>query len=71
MNVSKVDGTSEFFIISDVYHVENVEGVDQLKAAVDSGSKKVHSLSKSLRPCVCLEPNGKLFAELCNRFGSF
>ncbi|XP_049268585.1 uncharacterized protein LOC125757225 [Rhipicephalus sanguineus] len=72
VDVSKVDGTSEIFIISDVYHITNFEEVDHLKEAVSSGSKKVHSLSKSLRPCVCLELNGKLlFAELCNRFGSF
>ncbi|XP_049268710.1 uncharacterized protein LOC119382228 [Rhipicephalus sanguineus] len=71
VDVSKVDGTSKIFIISDVYHITDFEEVDHLNEAVNSGSKKVHSLSKSLRPCVCLELNGKLFAELCNRFGSF
>uniref|UniRef100_A0A224YMA5 Cr1-8 nvi n=1 Tax=Rhipicephalus zambeziensis TaxID=60191 RepID=A0A224YMA5_9ACAR len=72
VNISKLDGTCEVFIISAVYHIDSFEGVDHLKVAVDSGFKKIHSLSKSLRPCVSLELNGKLlFAELCNRFGSF
>lgn len=72
VKVSKVDGTFEIFIISHVCHIDNFEGVDHPKVAVDSGFEKVHSLSKLLCPCVCLELNGKLLlAKLCNHFGSF
>lgn len=72
LNISKVNGTSEIIMISYVYHMDIFEEVDHLKVAVNSHSRRIHSLSKSLRPCICLEINGKLlFAELCNRFGSF
>lgn len=71
-NVCKVDGSSEIFIVSHNYQVKSFEGVSHLKVARKCASKAIHSISRSLRPCIYLNLNGTMFfAELCNRYGSF
>lgn len=72
VNVLKVDGSSEVFIVSHVYAVENLGDVCHIKRAHKSVLKRLHSVSRSVRPCIYLNLNGSLiFAELCNRYGSF
>ncbi|XP_049513338.1 uncharacterized protein LOC119466411 isoform X2 [Dermacentor silvarum] len=72
VNVCKVDGSSDVFIISRIYQVKSFEGVDHLKVARKCDSRVIHSISKALHPCIYLDLNGTiLFAELCNRYGSF
>lgn len=47
VNVCKLNGSSDVFIISDIYQVRSFEGVDHLKVARKCDSKVIHSNSVS------------------------
>lgn len=72
VNVLKVDGSSDVYIVSHIYQVRSFEGVEHLKIAHKCNSKVIHPIAASLHPCIYLDLNGtQLFAELCNRYGLF
>lgn len=70
VNVVKVDGSSEVFLVSHVCTVENLGDVSHIKRAHRSMFKRLHPMSQSVCPCIHRNINGTLiFAELCNRYG--
>ncbi|XP_077544925.1 uncharacterized protein LOC144158139 isoform X2 [Haemaphysalis longicornis] len=60
VNVLKVDGSSEVFIVSHVHAVENLGDVCHIKRAHKSVLKRLHSVSRSVRPCIYRNLNGSL-----------
>ncbi|XP_040070774.1 uncharacterized protein LOC120843452 [Ixodes scapularis] len=72
VRVCMFGGSLELFVISHVYQVEAMGEVDHLKVAHKTAQKSLHPLSQAVRPCMYLQiDDTEIFAELCNRYGSF